>query len=164
MPPSNRTTSPLKHTHASTLARLDYTSRLSLEWLVHWVSHHGGLVPPHSGLIRRALAVYVANLENLKDCDQASAEVTLLDMACKGSVPPALQQQHLIDERMAEAVSEATAGGKTPRLPTGGGNDPVRRLEAFKVILSGLPAGQANEASTARMEALLTRRWSPRPR
>jgi len=76
----------LNGTHKATPARLDFNSTVCLEWVNLWTVSRRGLRVPHSGTIRRALAVYVQHLEQLGPSDVAY-ELGCVRRACSGSTP-----------------------------------------------------------------------------
>ena len=97
--------------HSSNPARLDFKAHLALEWAQRWVALQGGLKAPSSGLIRRALYLYVNHLENLEP-ELVRLELMQVKTACSGMYLDAEEQS------LATARMEATEGPLEP-FPSG---------------------------------------------
>lgn len=82
---------------------LDFKSALGAEWVAKWVQLHGGLKVPLSGVIRRALEVYMKHLEQLPP-ERAAGEVQGVKYACQGTRTPPDEQEAA--EARLEASSE----------------------------------------------------------
>lgn len=101
-PAYERQTYLLQGAHSSNPAKLDFGSHLRLHWAARWVQLHGGLKTPLSGVIRRALEVYVKHLEQLPP-EKDTSEVRNVKSACHGTHTPTDEQE------AAEARLEAAA-------------------------------------------------------
>jgi hypothetical protein len=86
-----RTTLALKGTTFRTSAQLDHRSTVALQWSYRWLSAAGGLKVPASGVLRRALALYVHHLEQ-PGTDQEE-EVRAVRIACASTLPDKNDQQ-----------------------------------------------------------------------
>jgi len=113
-PTGGRKTYTLSCTHVKPPVGLDFPSHLAVRWLTQWVTQQGGLKAPQSGLIRRALHVYVRHVQSLPPED-ITGELRSLKWACSGS---STRPQ---DREEAEGRLEAPEG---PLLP-------------FEVVLHG---------------------------
>ena len=129
--PYERTTYLLGCPHTSNPARLDFKSSLALEWVQRWVTLRGGLKTPTSGVIRRALTVYVNHLGQLAP-ELVRVELLGVKTACSGTYMDAEEQS------LAAARMEATEGP----------------LEPFEVVLRGRHQVEAERACMARLEHL----------
>lgn len=117
-PPPPRKMYVLQGTHNANNASLDFRSHLTLRWADKWVVAAGGLRAPHSGLIRRALALYSKHLESLSP-SEAVGELQSIKAACMGTHTPR-------DEQDA-AIARFKAVDVTAGLP----------LVPFEVVLRG---------------------------
>jgi len=87
----SRTTTPLTSTVSKFQASLDFTSSLALSYAERWLIHAGGLQVPASGVVRRALALYVQHLN--KDTTAALEEFKSVQRACRVSSTPQEDQE-----------------------------------------------------------------------
>lgn len=78
-----RTTLPLTGTVTRTTAQLDHASDVALAYAQAWLAGNGSLKVPASGVMRRAVRLYVAHLEHA----DAESEVREIERACKTSKP-----------------------------------------------------------------------------
>ncbi|GAB3491195.1 hypothetical protein GCM10027399_09040 [Curvibacter fontanus] len=106
VPDYQRQTYHLQGSHSSNPAKLDYGSHLRAHWAAKWVQLQGSLKTPLSGIIRRALQVYVAHLEQLPP-DMATSEVRSVKTACHGTHTPPDEQE----------AAEARLGASSGVLP-----------------------------------------------
>jgi hypothetical protein len=90
-PAYQRTTLALKGTTFRTSAQLDHRATVALQWSYRWLSAAGGLKVPASGVVRRALALYVHHLAQ-PGTDQAE-EVRAVRQACAALLPDKDTQQ-----------------------------------------------------------------------
>ena len=104
-PPRARTTLALTGTHAETKAYLAFDSCLGLRYAELWLTQAGSLKAPASGIVRRALSVYMDHLATAK----ASEEVAAVRRAC--NVLPTSEE----DQKVALLRLYACAPGD--RLP-----------------------------------------------
>jgi hypothetical protein len=130
-PAYQRKVYPLGPAHSSNPAKLDFRSHLALHWAERWIQQHGGLQVPHSGLIRRAVALYVRHLEKL-DPNEAQHELQQVRSASAGTFTSR------DDIEAAETRMEAAG-------------DP---LEPFEVILLGQYLVDERKAILARLQPL----------
>lgn len=133
-----RKTLQLQKTYSSNNAKLDYRSHLILKWVDRWVAEQGSPRSPHSGIIRRALALYVMHLEGLAPREALQAAQSLKS-ACSGTYTSPE------DREAAEARLEAA----TSPLPR------------FEVILQGQ---HRVDADAAFMERLAELNYIPPPK
>lgn len=104
-PPYQRKVYLVQCTHSSNnRVHLDFKAALGADWVVKWVQLHGGLKTPLSGVIRRALEVYVKHLEQLPP-ERAISEVCNVKSACHGTLP--LPDEREAAEARLQASSEA---------------------------------------------------------
>ena len=127
--PYKRTTYQLGCPHSCNPARLDFKAHLALEWAQRWMALQGGLKAPSSGLIRRALYLYVNHLEQLAP-ELVRVELLGIKTACSGMYVDR-EEQSLATKRM-----EATDGA----------------LEPFQVVLRGRDQVEAERALMAHLE------------
>ena len=120
----------LTGTHSKAQASLDSSSALAVAYAQAWCSRHGSAKVPASGVVRRALAVYVRHLQ----AAGASAEVPAVVRACK--VLPAPQEAYEAALRRLAAVPAAAA------------------LPPFDVIRDGPAAVAERQALHARLDAI----------
>lgn len=92
----------LTGTTAATKAHLDFHAELSIEYAQHWLHLAGGQKVPASGVIRRALAVYVRHLADANT--EPRHEFSATRAACQSSPIPSADQQQ------AREPLEALAG------------------------------------------------------
>lgn len=126
-----RTTLALTGTAARVPALLDAASVLAVDYTQQWHRRHGSPKVPASGVIRRALEVYVRSL----DSADPRSEVRATASACKA----------LATER--EAQTDALL-----RLHA---TDPDAPLPSFDEVLHGRAALAERKARHARLDALL---------
>lgn len=129
----SRTTTPLTSTVFKFQASLDFTSSLALSYAERWLIHAGGLQVPASGVIRRALALYVQHLN--KDTTAALEEFKSVQRACRVSSTPQEDQEAAL-QRM---------DGLTHTEP----------LPRFEEVLHGPRWASDMAASQARYEQLI---------
>lgn len=98
-----RTTAPLKNTTARVQAALDFTSALALEYAQEQINRAGTLKVPAAGIMRRALAVYMAHLQR-NDLD---LKLEALAVQRAGTVPPTPAD----DQRAARGRMDALLNG-----------------------------------------------------
>jgi hypothetical protein len=84
LPPAPPKQYKVLNTSSTNNADLDFSSYLALQWATKWINQHGGLRSPQSGIIRRALSVYVNHLQKL-DPAVVTYEVQRAHQACKGT-------------------------------------------------------------------------------
>ena len=128
--PYERTTYRLGCPHSCNPARLDFKAHLALEWAQRWVALQGSLKAPSSGLIRRALYLYVNHLEQQAAPELVRLELMQVKTACSGMYVDR-DEQSLATKRM-----EATDGA----------------LEPFQVVLRGRHQVEAERALMAHLE------------
>jgi hypothetical protein len=101
----SRKTVPLTGTAAKVQASLDFRSTLALSYATEWLKRaSGGLQAPSSGVIRRALALYVQHLTD-KGSGGALDEFKAVQRACQTSSTPQ-EDQEAASERL-EGFSQA---------------------------------------------------------
>lgn len=66
-PKPKRRTVRIQSTFSKNNAALDFPSNLAVLWIDKWIAEQGGPKFPHSAIVRRALAVFVAELEATVD-------------------------------------------------------------------------------------------------
>ncbi len=81
----------LTGTTAAAKAHLDFSSELSIEYAQHWLHLAGGQKVPASGVIRRALAVYMRHLADANT--EPRHEFSATRAACHSSPIPGADQQ-----------------------------------------------------------------------
>lgn len=129
--PRPRKTLQLQKTYSSNNAKLDYRSHFTLKWIDKWIAEQGSPRAPHSGVIRRALALYAMHLEGIAPGEALHA-VQCLKWACSGATTSPE------DREAAEARLEG-AGSPLPPI---------------EVILSGQHRVDADAALMARLADL----------
>lgn len=85
-----RTSLPLAGTAAQRYAKLDSTSVLAADYAAEWLARQGSPTVPFSGVIRRALQVY---LQHLKRTEDGPSEARAVARACKASSRPGEEHQ-----------------------------------------------------------------------
>ena len=111
-PPYRRKVYALQRTYSTNnRIQFDFRSALSADWAAKWISLHGGLKTPLSGLVRRALAVYVTHLYQLP-ADTVLHELRSVAWACSGT---GADQQ---EQEAAVARLDAFTGTELPPLDT----------------------------------------------
>lgn len=136
-----RTTLALKGTTFRTSAQLDHRAAVALAWASRWLTAASGLSVPASGVLRRALALYVHHLEQLGS-DKAE-EVRAVRLACSSTLTDKDHQQ------AAMQCLEATPAGAMP-LP-------------FLEVLHG-PGAAARAAALTEQAESLAAQCMPRSR
>ena len=101
-----RTTLALKGTTARTSAQLDHRAAVALAWASRWLTAASGLSVPASGVLRRALALYVHHLE--QSSTDKDKEVRAVRLACAATLADKDDQQAAV-QRL-----EATPAGAMP--------------------------------------------------
>lgn len=106
--PSRRTALPLAGTSRRTEVHLDFSSDLALAYAQTWLSRAGSLKVPASGIVRRALALYVQHLEAQAQPGTIGGpvEVRAVAQACKAPEVPSEAQQAAL-QRLADAPADA---------------------------------------------------------
>ena len=118
----------MQNTYSSNNASLDHPSNMALKWIDKWIAERGGDKFPYSAIIRRALAVYVAELEATSGRAVQSA-LRAVKSSCVGS-RASVEEQDEADKRLRE-----------PGVP----------LKPFKVVLHGQYKVDQDKAMMAHM-------------
>lgn len=130
---SLRIPSRITGTVRETKASLDFNSALALDYSVAWLANAGANKVPASGVLRRALALYVHHL-NQSDTDP-EAEVRAVRSAASARRTDAPEQ-----ESARKRLSEAQAGSPFP---------------SFWDVLSGFDWKVKHDAFNERVEGLV---------
>lgn len=134
MQPRQRTTVPLTGTGHQTKTYLDLRSHLALSYAGAWLRNAGGLKVPSSGVIRRALALYVQHLSD-KGPTEALDEFKAVQRACRASPTPQDDQEAALQRLEGLAYAEP--------------------LPSFEAVLYGPQWASEQAASRARYEQLI---------
>jgi len=137
--PSTRTTLALTATHSTPQASLSYEADLALRYAGLWLRAAGSPKVPASGVIRRALEVYVRHLE----AAHGPSEVRAVKSACV-PLPPRPETQQMAELRLYAC-------------------QPGEPLPPFSVVLRGPNAAREMAELTARAEAIAEQCIASRP-
>jgi hypothetical protein len=134
--PPRRTTHALTGTDQYTRLLLDFPAQLAVLYAQTWLTRAGSLKVPSSGIVRRALALYVRHLEAQAQLGTIGGpvEVRAVAQACKAFEVPS-QAQHAALQRLADAPTDA-------------------QLPSFLSILQGPEVGAALADFDDRVSAL----------
>lgn len=130
----SRKTVPLTGTSSKVQASLDFTSNLALSYAGAWLHRAGGFKVPSSGVVRRALALYVQHL-SYKDTTEALEEFKAVQRACRASPTPQDDQEAALQR--LEGMTQAEP------------------LPSFEAVLYGPQWASEQAASRARYEQLI---------
>lgn len=98
-----RKTIPITGTISKVAFQADHASLLALEYGQAWVLSHHDRKPPASGIVRRALQLYMHHLAELHADEELRFECMAMTAACK-SGPTDEQDQQAAHERLQAAV------------------------------------------------------------
>ncbi len=99
-----RSTMRLAATHSTRAVGLDFDTDTGVEYARHWAHKHCGQTPPAAGIVRRALAVYLAHLS--APSTDPHGECRALARACAPMRRDAEHQQGT-HKRLGEATASA---------------------------------------------------------
>lgn len=108
--PPVRTTVPLTGTVLKTHVCMDHESVLGIAYVQAWLTRNGSKKVPPSGVIRRAISVYLRHLDSLDTAPRD--EVTAVRNGCHSTKPDDEAR-----EAAVERLQQANAAGELPPWP-----------------------------------------------